>query len=135
MKTKSIPPRTKRVKSYEIKWHPGTINYDTYYEVLADGECLMSFETYDKAAKYVEERKNTVILRTKRLGSYFRGVVMKCYFPMHGHKFFTSCVSGSGGGRSVSLLSVMDFKADTENGLLRQLHAFKRKHNLILERL
>lgn len=135
MKTTHSQPRIKRTRSYEIKWHPGTINYDAYYEVLGDGECLMSFETYDKAAKYVEDRKNTAIIRTKRLGSYFRGVVMKCYFPMHGHKFFASCVSGSGGSSSVSLLSVTDFKADTENGLLRQLHAFKRKHNLILERL
>lgn len=135
MKNKIIPPLYKRIKHYEIKWHPESLNSDAYFQVLGDKKCLRSFPTRPEAEKYIQDCKNTVILRTKRIGEYFQGVIKKGYFPLDGNKFFVACTSASGGGKKVSLLNVLDFKADTEKQLLTQLHTFKRKHNLILERL
>lgn len=122
----------KERKYYQIKWHDETINNDAYYQVTCNGECMASFDTREKAEKYVEDKKHTVGLRTRKIESHFRGITKRVYFPMHGHKFTVLCESYSGG--KAPLLDVTHFMADTEPELMDQLVAFKKQHNLILER-
>lgn len=123
-----------RKPQYKIEYHTESINHDAYYQISKNGRDLACRDTRDKADAYVYDHKHTIILRTKRVDSYFQGVIKTGHFPMEGKELFhVADVSGSGG--RVPMLSVTDFKAESEKQLLNMLHAFKRKHNLILERL
>lgn len=131
MKSKKLI--SKRTKKYKIEYRESTHNEDPCYVVTGDGQFLTGHSTREKAEKYISDRKQTVILRTKRIDSYFQGVIRKGYFPLDGYKYHVDDVSGSGG--RVPMLDILDFKAGSERKLLLMLHAFKRKHNLILEHL
>lgn len=75
-----------------------------------------------------------VIIKTKKIQSYFRGEIRKDYFPLDGSKFHIECKSYSGGAhKSYSILDVMDFKADSKEEIVRQLKSFSRKNKLVLE--
>jgi hypothetical protein len=121
----------KTEKTYEITWQKETLNSDAFYQVKSGDEFLACFPTREKAEKYVQDKKHTVVLRTRKIGSHFRGITKRVYFPMHGHKFTVLCESYSGG--KAPLLDVTHFIADTESELMDQLVAFKKQHNLILE--
>lgn len=123
----------KKTKNYKIKFEKETLNSDAYFQVSCNGEFLACFPTVDKAEKYVDDLKHTVILRTKKIRSYFRGIIIKTYFALHGTKYIVTCQSYS--GHNDSILSVLDFKADTKEELLTQLRVFKKEQDLILELL
>lgn len=75
-----------------------------------------------------------IIIRTKRINSYFSGEIKSGYFPLDGNKFYVSCVTYSGGRKKqYSILDVIEFKADTETQILKQVKTFVKKHNLVLE--
>lgn len=135
-KVMSKKPKTfryKRVKKYDYEWISTDGDGGGYFKVTGDGEFLTGCANRDELDKYLYDRKHTVILHTKRIDSYFEGVIRKGYFPLDGDKYHVANVSGSGG--RVPMLDILEFKADTEGKLLFMLHQFKRKHNLIFERL
>jgi hypothetical protein len=120
-------PTTSKPKRYEVNWIDETSNSDAYFEVKCNGEILRGFPTREKADKYVEELRHTIVLRTKKINSYFRGVIIHC------DKFIVVCQSYSGGGNP-PLLEVLDYNTFTEEEMIQLLSNFAKKHNLILER-
>lgn len=123
-----------RKHQYKIEYNAESLNSDAYFQISRNGRKLACRSTRDEADKYVYDHQHTIILRTKRVDSCIEGVIKTGYFPMEGKElFYITDVSGAGG--RVPMLDIIDFKAESEKQLLNQLHAFKRKHNLILERL
>lgn len=121
------------MNTYEINYHGATLNHGVYFQVKKNGDDIAAFETREKAAKFVDDLKNTIVLRTKKIQSHFRGIIKKGYFPVDGREmWFVDCESYSGG--KPSLLPIMDFKATSKNRLLHRISKFKKKFNLILER-
>lgn len=122
----------KTKKIYQIIFQDEASACEPHYQVICDNDIIASFPTREKAQQFVEERKHTIVLQTKTIDSYFRGIIRKVYFPFDGHKYAVCCLSYAGPGCE---LDVLDFKADTEAELLNQLIAFKNQHNLLLETL
>jgi hypothetical protein len=127
---KSLKP--KAMNTYEITYHSEKLNYSEYFQVKKNGEDVAAYSSLEFAEKFVEEDKATIIMRTKKIEAYFRGVVKRVFFPLDGDKFAVMCQSYSG-GNDVPILDILDFKADTKEDLMAQLIAFKKKHKLILE--
>ena len=119
------------MKDYKIEFHPETASHLAFFEVSEDGRCIASFEKRSQASAYIEEMMMTVVLRTKRIGSYYRGILKRVYFPLDGFKWILSCQSYSGGRKS--LLDLLNLRADTKEDLMKMLHKFKTQKNLILE--
>lgn len=123
-----------RKPQYKIEYHAESLNSDAYFQVLKNKRKLACFPTRPEAEKYEYDHKHTIILRTKKVDSYIQGVIKTGYFPVEGKELFhISDVSGAGG--RVPMLDITDFKAESEKELLATLRTFKRKHNLIMERL
>lgn len=119
--------------TYEIIWHQETVNRDAYYQLKRNGIDFASFSTRERAEDCISDLKNTVVLRTKKIESYFRGVLRKGYFPAEGkYKWYVDCESYAGG--KPNILQITDYRTTSKKALLGKIREYKRKHSLILER-
>lgn len=73
-----------------------------------------------------------VIVRTKKIGTYYRGLLKKGSFPCEENdKFYLGTKSYSGGSKP-DVLQIIDWKEDTQSKFIDRLKKFCRQRKLVL---
>ena len=118
----------KKIDRYEVNWINETLNSEAYFEVKRNGEILHGFPTREKADEYVNDLRHTIILKTKKIASYFSGIIRNS-----GDGFVVGCQSYSGSGNP-PILDILDYKEKSEVDLIRAINVFAKKYRLKFER-
>jgi hypothetical protein len=74
-----------------------------------------------------------VEIRTKTPAQYFAGEIKNGYFPIEGKElWFVACSSCAGGGRKVSILSILEYKTGSKKHLIERLRSFAKREKYII---
>jgi hypothetical protein len=73
------------------------------------------------------------VIRTKRPAQYFEGELRKDYFPLENKRMWhVTCASCAGGGRKVSMLSLIDIKTNSRKRLVTKLRSFANREKYLI---